>query len=122
MVELADQARVLVFDEIRYDAQAVSKLLGETERGYIEALRTELEALARWDHAGIETAFSRVVERNGLKLGKLAQPVRVALTGGTVSPGIYEVCLVLGRERTLTRLATAVAGARDGTLPLAAPA
>ncbi|NOT53292.1 MAG: glutamate--tRNA ligase, partial [Deltaproteobacteria bacterium] len=42
-------------------------------------------------------------------LGQRAQPVRVALTGGTVSPGIFEVMAVLGRERTLARLARAVA-------------
>jgi glutamyl-tRNA synthetase len=63
--------------------------------------------------------FHAIVERTGLKLGKLAQPVRVALTGGTVSPGIFEVCAILGKERTLARLAAATAGARDGTLPLA---
>ena len=120
LVELADQARALVGDDVRYDAQAVGKFLGETERGHVEALRAELAALDRWDHDAIEGAFGRVVESRGLKLGKLAQPVRVALTGGTVSPGIFEVCVVLGRERTLARLAAAVEGAKNGTLPLAA--
>jgi glutamyl-tRNA synthetase len=43
-----------------------------------------------------------------MKLGQLAQPVRVALTGGTVSPGIYEVIAVLGRERTVARLRKSV--------------
>ena len=119
LVELADQARTLVSDDVRYDGAAVAKFLGESERGYIEQLGAELAALGAWDHDSIEGAFSRVVERAGVKLGKLAQPVRVALTGGTVSPGIYEVCVVLGRERTLARLTAAVTGARDGTLPLA---
>ncbi len=119
LVELAAQARVMVGDDVRYDAQAVAKFLGEVERGNIEALMGELTALEHWDHAGIEGAFARVVERSGVKLGKRAQPVRVALTGGTVSPGIYEVCVVLGRERTLARLSAAVEGARAGTLPLA---
>jgi glutamyl-tRNA synthetase len=45
--------------------------------------------------------------RHGLKLGKLAQPVRVALTGGTASPGLFEVMEILGREKTLARLAAA---------------
>jgi glutamyl-tRNA synthetase len=49
-------------------------------------------------------AFERVLARFNLKLGQLAQPVRVALTGGTVSPGIYEVIAVLGRPRTISRL------------------
>ena len=45
-----------------------------------------------------------VMEKTGLKLGKIAQPVRVALTGKTASPGIFEIIKVLGRQRTLTRL------------------
>jgi glutamyl-tRNA synthetase len=122
LVELADQARVLLFDDVRYEPQAVTKFLGEAERASIDSLHTELAALDRWDHDAIAGAFARIVERSGSKLGKLAQPVRVALTGGTVSPGIFEVCVVLGRERTLARLAAAVEGARAGTLPLAASA
>ena len=53
--------------------------------------------------------FERVLARFSMKLGQLAQPVRVALTGGTVSPGIYEVIAVLGRERTVARLRKAIA-------------
>jgi glutamyl-tRNA synthetase len=56
----------------------------------------------------VQAAFERVLERFGMKLGQLAQPVRVALTGGTVSPGIYEVIAVLGRQRTIARLKRAV--------------
>jgi glutamyl-tRNA synthetase len=119
LVEMAAQAHVFVSDDIRYDAQAVAKFLGETERRQIDALRVELEAVESWELETIQAVFHAVVERTGLKLGKLAQPVRVALTGGTVSPGIFEVCAILGKERTLARLAAATAGARDGTLPLA---
>jgi glutamyl-tRNA synthetase len=50
-----------------------------------------------------------VIEEHGLQLGALAQPVRVAITGGTVSPPIFETLEVLGRDRSLTRLADAVA-------------
>jgi len=54
--------------------------------------------------------FTDLMQEEQLKnLGQLAQPVRVALTGGTVSPGIFEVMAVLGRERTLARLARAAA-------------
>jgi len=119
LVEMAAQAHLFVSDDIRYDAQAVAKFLGETERRHIDVLRVELEAVESWELETIQSVFHAVVERTGLKLGKLAQPVRVALTGGTVSPGIFEVCAILGKERTLARLAAATAGARDGTLPLA---
>jgi glutamyl-tRNA synthetase len=118
LVELAEQARVFLSDDVRYDPTAVAKFLGETERRHIDAVCTELASLESWEVATIDAAFHRVIERAELKLGKLAQPVRVALTGGTVSPGIFEVCAVLGKERTLARLAVAIAGAREGTLPL----
>ena len=52
----------------------------------------------------IEVLFKKIVEEEGIKLGKLAQPVRVALTGTTVSPGIYDVVLLLGKEETIKRL------------------
>jgi len=55
----------------------------------------------------VQTRFESVLARFNMKLGQLAQPVRVALTGGTVSPGIYEVIAVLGRERTVRRLRAA---------------
>jgi glutamyl-tRNA synthetase len=52
--------------------------------------------------------LKKVAEEAGLKLGKLAQPVRVALTGSTASPGIYDVILLLGKTTTLKRLNEAV--------------
>ena len=54
----------------------------------------------------MQAVFESVLARFNLKLGQLAQPVRVALTGGTVSPGIYEVIAVLGKRRTVDRLRT----------------
>ena len=51
-----------------------------------------------------ETIFKQVMEEQGMKMGQLAQPVRVALTGRTASPGLFEVMDVLGRDRTLIRL------------------
>ena len=57
----------------------------------------------------VEAAFKEVIEKAGLKLGKLAQPVRVALTGKKESPGIYDVVLLLGRDRALKRLKAAIA-------------
>jgi glutamyl-tRNA synthetase len=67
-------------------------------------LEARLAALEAWDEKTVEAAFQATIDTHGLKLGQLAQPVRVATTGGTVSPGIYEVLDVLGRERSLARL------------------
>ncbi|MEE9239123.1 MAG: glutamate--tRNA ligase, partial [Thermodesulfobacteriota bacterium] len=52
--------------------------------------------------------FDRIMEERDLKLGKIAQPVRVALTGGTVSPGIFEVMDILGKDKVLKRLNAAI--------------
>ncbi len=79
--------------------------------GPLKELATELEADSTggdFAEASIKAAFERVLARHDLKLGQLAQPVRVALTGGTVSPGIYEVIAVLGATRTVARLRDAV--------------
>jgi glutamyl-tRNA synthetase len=63
-----------------------------------------LERLDTWDASTLEGAFQDTVATHGIGLGKLAQPVRAAVTGSTASPGIYEVLDVLGRERSLARL------------------
>ena len=64
---------------------------------------------SRWTVESLTAAFNEVLAAHDLKLGKLAQPVRVAVTGGTASPGIFEVLDVLGRERTIARLDRALA-------------
>jgi glutamyl-tRNA synthetase len=67
-----------------------------------------LEALPRFEESAIEQAFQQLLNESGVKLGDIAQPARVALTGGTVSPGIHEVMAILGRERVLSRLRQAL--------------
>ena len=64
-----------------------------------------LAALAEWDAASVEAAIREVAEGTGVKLGKLAQPLRAALTGRTTSPGIFDVLALLGREESLARIA-----------------
>ncbi|RLB97755.1 MAG: glutamate--tRNA ligase, partial [Deltaproteobacteria bacterium] len=52
--------------------------------------------------------FKQIMEETGLKFGKIAQPVRVAITGTTVSPGIFEMLLALGKEKTVQRIEKAI--------------
>ena len=104
LVELAEFCRFYLVDRIEPDAKAAAKHLTAQIAPALGDLVARLEALPRWDAAGIEAAFQQTLAAHGLKLGALAQPVRVAVTGGTVSPGIYEVLDVLGRERSLGRL------------------
>jgi len=110
LVELAESLHYFVNDDLFFDAAAVTKFLGEHERARLTALTADLDGLPEWTEPAIERVFKNLVEREGVGLGKLAQPARVALTGGTVSPGIFEMCAVLGRERTLARLRAAAEG------------
>ena len=108
-VELVDLARFYLSDDITIDPQAAEKHLVKADPGPLNELRAGLAALRDWTEVAIQGAFEAVLARHQLKLGALAQPLRVALTGGTVSPGIFEVIEVIGRERTLSRLDRALA-------------
>jgi glutamyl-tRNA synthetase len=64
-----------------------------------------------WTEPELEKTFTTFMEEEQVKLGQIAQPVRVALTGGTASPGIFEMLAVLGKERTLSRIDRVLAAA-----------
>jgi len=70
----------------------------------LKALTTVIEGDIDWTEAGVEASAREFAEQNGLKLGKIAQPLRAALTGTTASPGIFEVMAVLGRQEALARI------------------
>lgn len=107
--ELTDAAAFYLNEPIAIDEKAAKKFLKPEAATLLTTLVRALEPIAEWNVAAIEQAFAAVLAETGSGLGALAQPVRVAVTGGTVSPGIYEVLDVLGRERTLGRLRTAIA-------------
>ncbi len=104
LVEMADGAAFYFTKELEFDGKAVARFLTEDKVPVFKDLIAGLETLETWNHEGIEGVFNQVMEAHDLKLGKVAQPVRVALTGGTTSPSIYAVIEVLGREATLRRL------------------
>jgi glutamyl-tRNA synthetase len=89
---------------IELDPKAKAKFLGADAKPILQALRDGLAALPALDTASLEKLFHDLAEARGLGLGKVAQPARVALTGGTASPGMYDVVQILGREETLRRL------------------
>ncbi len=112
LVELVDQGRFYLSDQIPLDPAAAAKFLQPEIAPALRALHAALMALDEWTVGALERAFQDVIAQHGLKLGKLAQPVRVAMTGTTASPGIFEVLDVLGRERTLARVERALAAIR----------
>ena len=109
LVELRDFLSFYVKDSIELDPKAAAKFLKPEIAEPLRALAAELEAHeGEVSEASVQAVFESVLAKFSLKLGQLAQPVRVALTGGTVSPGIYEVIAVLGKRRTVDRLNAAV--------------
>lgn len=86
------------------DEAAAKKFLTPAIAPILAELIKRCEALATFSKESWEVVFKGFVEEEGMKMGQLAQPVRVALTGRTASPGLFEVMEVLGRERTLHRL------------------
>ncbi len=107
--ELADVSAFYFRDEIAIDGDAGSKWLAGEPRKKLVLMAEKLRSLRDWDEAGIEGAFKQALKETGAKMLKIAQPIRVALTGTTVSPGIYEVLAILGRERSLKRIEAALA-------------
>jgi glutamyl-tRNA synthetase len=108
LVEMAQATRYFLRDDYPVDDAARAKFLVPEMAPAFKELLARLETLEPFSVPQIEKAFAELLEHRGLKLSKLAQPVRVALTGRTVSPGIYEVIEILGKERTLTRLTRAL--------------
>ncbi len=86
-----------------------AKILDAEGRGMIEHIRPHLAQLEDWSQGGIEAAAREIAEAADAKLGAVAQPLRAALTGSNVSPGIFEVMEVLGQDETLGRLDDALA-------------
>ena len=104
LVELLDNAAFLFAKRpLALDAQA-EKLLDEPGRQTLAALLEWLEAVEPWSKEALEGCVRSFADETGLKLGKVAQPLRTALTGRAASPGIFDVLDVLGREESLARL------------------
>ncbi len=104
LIELADGALFLFRARpLPLDA-AASKLMSDDARRLLGALKAKLAVLPAWDAAALEACVRLHVEGAGIKLGAVAQPLRAALTGSTVSPGIFDVMVALGRDEVLGRI------------------
>ena len=106
--EMAESALFYFADQIAYEEKAAKKFLNPATAESLQLIVNQFEKLKEFSEENLENAFKAVVDRTGLKLGQIAQPVRVALTGKTASPGIFEVSAILGRDTVISRLQKAI--------------
>lgn len=104
LVEMAERSVFFYKDVQDYDEKAVAKHLKPEIRPALTDFRDKLADLPDWEKEAIHAVLTGIAEAHELKLGKLAQPVRVAVTGTTVSPPMDVTLELLGREKTLDRI------------------
>ncbi len=103
--DLADHALFLAYDGLPPLTDKAAKQITPDTQPRLAKLRRELAGVASWDAETLEAVVRAFAEREDIKMGKVAQPLRAALTGSTVSPGIFDVLVALGRQESLRRLA-----------------
>ena len=108
LVEMAEGALFYFQDEITYEEKGDKKFLKPSVLDLMEIIAARIEALTDFTEKNLENLFLSVMEEKQIKLGKIAQPLRVALTGKTASPGLFEVMSVLGKEKVLARMKKAI--------------
>ena len=138
LVEMANAARYFFLDDVETDPEAAKKFLIQSNKETLELVLKGIEELpglspegnpipslplplkgrefslsleqrGGFSSEGIDTLFKSIMEAKGVKMGQVAQPLRVALTGRTVSPGIFEVIDILGKEKVVYRIKQAIA-------------
>jgi glutamyl-tRNA synthetase len=102
--EMAENSRFFFGETVPLDPKAAEKHLTPEARGLLNELRARFASLADWQAASIHAALEALAQEKSLGLGKIAQPLRVAVSGGTVSPPIDATLALLGRTRSLARL------------------
>ena len=108
MLEMADGAVFFYQPEPSYDPEAVAKQVNAETPAHLARLSESLEACADFTPEAVEGVFKAVCAELGIKMGQIGPAVRIALSGGTVTPSIYEVLAVLGREESCRRLKRAM--------------
>ncbi len=99
------QSALIYADIIPYDFdEKAKKFVGEDSKDILMSIRACLSVVSSWDETTVESALRQLADNLELKFGKIAQPLRAALTGRSISPGIFDMMLVLGQKETLDRL------------------
>ncbi|MBN1665096.1 MAG: glutamate--tRNA ligase [Deltaproteobacteria bacterium] len=108
LVEMADGAGFYFEDELDYDKDGAEKFLKPEFAGHLKNVVEKLPDLTNYTKQGIEEFLKTMAEESNTKLKFIAQPLRIALTGKTVSPGIDEVMVTLGKEKVMKRIERAM--------------
>ncbi|MBT8764245.1 glutamate--tRNA ligase [Desulfohalobiaceae bacterium Ax17] len=110
IMEMADQAEFFLVadDQLQYDAKAVQKFLSDEARNHLQEIIRRLEQAETFDRQELENILAKYLEDANIKFKVIAQPIRVAITGRTASPGLFETMEVLGKERTIRRMKRAL--------------
>jgi glutamyl-tRNA synthetase len=101
---MADAARFYFQDPRPYEEKGARKFLTPESAPNLEEIKKRLEAMADYSESALNQLFQNMTAETGLKMLQLAQPVRLALTGKTVSPGLFDIISILGKEEVLKRL------------------
>ncbi len=104
LVEMADAARFYFQDPRAYEEKGARKFLTPETAPVLEKIREQLAALTEFTEPALNRLFQDLAAQTGLKMVQLAQPVRLALTGKTASPGLFDIISILGRPEVLKRL------------------
>ncbi|WP_300461696.1 glutamate--tRNA ligase [Desulfobacula sp.] len=108
LVEMAKGAAFYYQEDVQFDEKAAHKFLNPDCLDMLQTIADDIEGLEAYTQATLEHVFKKIMDQTHLKFGKIAQPIRVAITGTTVSPGIFEMLLALGQEKTVQRIKTAI--------------
>jgi glutamyl-tRNA synthetase len=104
LLEMVNSADYFFTDEFKFDDKAKNQFLTTKSLPIFEKLINKLSKLDEFTIEELQRIFQEIIDESGLKLVDVAQPTRVALTGGTVSPGIFEVMEILGKDQAIERL------------------
>ncbi|HBH86924.1 MAG TPA: glutamate--tRNA ligase [Syntrophaceae bacterium] len=108
LVELAESSLFYFMDEVTYESDAADAFLKADMADHLSTVAERILSVQDYTKKGIETFLRSLAEEKGFKLKVIAQPLRVALTGKTVSPGIDEIMVTLGKERVIQRINRAI--------------
>lgn len=119
LTDLADSSSYFFVDPQQYEAKAAKKYFAPESAAMLEEMTSALRVLEPWDAGAIEKLYHQTSEQKGLGMGDLVHPSRLAVSGLSFGPGLFELMEALGKERSLRRMLDAAGRIRNGQLKMA---